>query len=129
MKDLSSLKDDNEKILKASKNLEERLADKDKSQVEHFKQLQKQIAQVEEFKLEKEKACLRERQMKEEVERLNAKLASVITKHRERTDSELSSLQARFLGERKKLLDEINQLETKCAELHSTADRAIREKR
>ncbi|KAI8803195.1 hypothetical protein BJ742DRAFT_909104 [Cladochytrium replicatum] len=125
----NALKKEHEELLSLSKGMEKKITQLETKVVDTFQEAQKSIEKGEDAKLERDKALLREEQAQREIKRLSSKLQEISAKSREKYEQEIAALRAQFVGEKKRMAEDISKLELSHAQMQSQMDRAIREKR
>ncbi|KAJ3131794.1 hypothetical protein HK100_005982, partial [Physocladia obscura] len=109
--------------------LESRIASFQESELEVNEKIQQLMGNTEEAFLERDKALLREQQALNEVKRLNEKYAETAGKWKAKAEAEIATMRSSHLQDRKRLGDEIANLETLVSQSNAKSERALREKR
>lgn len=129
LREVASLREDNDKVYKRYRNVEERNFELEEKHVEIFKQQQKFEEKAQNIKLEHEKSKLREQQLIEENKRLQKSLENQINKDGEAAEQTEKRLRAEWAAEKRQLTQEIHDLEVANGQHQSLIDRAVRDKR
>jgi len=129
LEEINNLRNQQGELLQLSKDMEKRINELEKKEIDLNKQIQCHIDVAEEAKLNCDRALLKEDHYVKEIQRLKNSLTENTSKFNEKSEKNLSLIVAKHESEKQKLMKEINILEISNAEARNQAERAIRDKR
>jgi len=129
LEEINNLRNQQVELLDLTKEMEKRINELEKKEVDLNKQIQCHMDIAEEAKLNCDRALLKEDQYVKEIQRLKNSLTENTSKFNEKSEKNISLIVAKHESEKQKLIKEINILEVSNAEARSQVERAIRDRR
>jgi len=129
LEEINNLRNQQVELLQLSKDMEKRINELEKKEVDLNKQIQCHINIAEEAKLNCDRALIKEDHYVKEIQRLKNSLTENTCKFTEKSEKNISLIVAKHESEKQRLLKEINMLEVSSTEAKNQAERAIRDKK
>ncbi|ORX51380.1 hypothetical protein BCR36DRAFT_446305 [Piromyces finnis] len=129
LEEINNLRNQQVELLQLTKDMEKRINELEKKEIDLNKQIQCHIDIAEEAKLNCDRALLKEDHYIKEIQRLKNSLTESTNKFSEKGEKNLNLIITKHESEKQKLMKEISMLEVSNAEARNQVERAIREKR
>jgi len=129
LEEINNLRNQQAELLQLTKDMEKRINELEKKEIDLNKQIQCHIDIAEEAKLNCDRALLKEDHYVKEIQRLKNSLTENTSKFNEKSEKNIALIVAKHESEKQRLMKEINMLEVSNAEARNQVERAIRDKR